>query len=132
MSDLFYEEGLDRLCIELEEYDSKIPLLSVEPIKDLVELNISPTNGQLVSVEVNGLYKISEGIIPETNDFWYDENEDTLYAHFSEQDKDLPSISDLIWGDEDKITVLFNRNEVGNIIGIEICGVNAIIVSAYD
>jgi uncharacterized protein YuzE len=133
LSILLYDEQSDRLSIELEKHDSKLPLFSLDPIRDLVELNISLTNGQLVSVEIHGLYKVSEGIIPEMGDFWYCDNEDTLYIHLTEEDKDSPPRRDLIWSDTEKhIAIMFNRNEVGNIIGIEVIGVNMIISSTYD
>jgi uncharacterized protein YuzE len=129
---LLYDEESDRLSLELEKHDSEIPLLSIEPIRDLVELNLNPANGQLVSVEISGMYKISEGILPESNDFWYSDMEDTLYIHLSEEGKDSLAVRDLVWDDSiQRIAVAFSRNEVGNIVGIEICGVNRIIASTY-
>ena len=133
MANLLYHEEADCLSLELEDNEEGLPLFSINLIRDLVELNIHPSNGRMVSIEINGLYKSVEGILPEMNDFWYSEFEDTLYIHLCEEDKDTPPMCDMAYHDPlKKILVTLNRNKVGNLVGLEVNGVTEIIAPHYD
>ena len=119
-----YDSQADILSATLEHRDDDLRLLN--PVDGYVTLGVSSTCGALCTIEIlNVKFMIGNpSMIAEGLE--YEEEEDTLYIHFTEEDGELPWC-DNAYQDEDFNMISLNRNSFGNLTGIEIIGISRLI-----
>ena len=119
-----YESDSDVLTIKVDEHPGPDNIIVSEPVEHVVTLVLNSVTGGLVEFEIMGLLSnCLNDMIPEIRQqMMYDVECDSLLLHFGKEDQQ--GMCDLIYKEEvGGLLITANRNEVGNLVGIELCGI---------
>jgi len=127
-----YDSEIDTMYIYVDDnpdtsqFESMGDVITTCPVEHRVHLEINSKTGGLVSIELQHVKDIMEGTDPEPN-LQYDSDEDVLLIPLTNESQTRGC--DNVYNDGQSIMIALNRNEAGNLVGIEIVGLQKILDS---
>ena len=100
--------------------------ITTSPIEHRVHLEINSKTGGLISIELQHIKEFMEGTENDPN-LQYDSDEDVLLIPLTNESQERGC--DNVYNDGQSIMIALNRNESGNLVGIEIVGLRKILDS---
>ena len=126
-----YDSRRDLLRIKVDELpEDPMGIITTQPYELIVDVTFNVLTGGLLEFDITGLKSNFDGDPPEG--LRYNPDEDTLYIKLHPDDQE-DSPCDMVFLDVAKeALVTLNRNNVGNLTGIEIIGLEKIFEIAID
>ena len=128
-----YDSEVDTLYIQVDENpdeDSAISpmgdVITSTPVEHRVHLDINSKTGGLISIELQHVKEIMEGAENDPN-LQYNSDEDLLVIPLTNESQN--GGCDNVYNDGEAIMIALNRNQSGNLVGIEVVGLEKILAS---
>ena len=130
-SKITYAQEADILSVSIDDLpDDMMDVVTSQPFPLILDMVFNKYTGALLEFEISGLKSGFDGETPEGM-LWNPE-EDTLYIHLHPDD-DNNGMCDLAYHDSVRgVLVSLNRSRVGNLTGIEISGLEALLENIID
>ena len=120
-----YDSSVDTLKVEVDRHPGPDNIITSEPIEHVVVMVLNSMTGGLVEFEIMGLQSdcLDDKISDIQELMQYDPESDSLSIQCIDEDQD--GLCDLLYHDKDsQILITINRNKIGNLVGLEICGIS--------
>jgi uncharacterized protein YuzE len=127
-----YDSEVDTLYIQVDKnpdtdkFDTMGDVITSTPVEHRVHLEINGRTGGLISIELQHVKEMMEGTENDPN-LEYNSDEDLLVIPLTNESQN--GGCDNVYNDGESIMIALNRNETGNLVGIEVVGLEKILAS---
>lgn len=128
---ILYDKKADILTIKVDELpDDMMDVSTAQPIELILDMVFNKNTGGLLEFSITGLRSAFEDDPPDSIE--YDPESDTLLMHLDHRDE-RHGLCDMVYHDpRNHVLVSLNRSKVGNLLGIEICGLETLIENTIN
>ena len=127
-----YDPEVDAMYIYVDEnpdtnhYESMNDVITTNPVEHRVHLEINSKTGGLLTIELQHVREFMEGVENDVG-LIYNSDDDVLTIPLTDESQE--GGCDNVYNDGQSIMIALNRNESGNLVGIEIVGLQKILDS---